>query len=125
MFSKKQIADAVVKFIHHDLIDEIDDAQLKMVLCMVKKSIMDDEDSLDGFLKNPIISTVIKNNDGMYDITAFAGMLKRIIGETHEFPITVPSVPLILSHERKIKMSEADIDSIIGYLEEKPAEQTV
>jgi len=52
-------------------------------------------------------------------------MLKRIIGETHEFPIAVPAVPLILSHERKIKMSEADIDSIIGYLEEKPAEQTV
>jgi len=66
VFSKKQIADAVVKFIHHDLIDEIDDAQLKMVLYMVKKSIMDDEDSLDAFLENPIISTVIKNNDGMY-----------------------------------------------------------
>lgn len=119
MVSKKQIADAVAKFITNDLVQGIDDKQLKFVLCLTKQSLMDNPDVLDTFINNPMIESVFYEEDGMYDIKDFVTMVKKVLDEYNSYPISVPKVPLLLSHDKYIRINSSDIDKIVSYLHEE------
>lgn len=119
MVSKKQMAEAIAKFINNDLIQGIEDKQLKFVLCLTKQSLMDNPDVIDRFLDNPMIVSVIYEEDGMYDIKDFVTMIKKVLDEYSSYPISVPKVPLLLSHEKNIRINSADIDKIVSYLHEE------
>lgn len=49
MVSKKNIAEAISRFIANDLVQGIDDNQLCFVLCIIKQSISENADILDSF----------------------------------------------------------------------------
>lgn len=117
MFSKKNIAEAIIRFIN-DLIQGIDDSQMKFVLCITKQNLSENPDVLDEFIENPLIESVIHEENELYDIKDFASMLKKIIEEYGSYPIIVPKIPLLLPHERVIRINSSDIDKIFGYLRE-------
>lgn len=117
MFSKKNIAEAIARFIN-DLIQGIDDSQMKFVLCITKQNLSENPDMLDDFIKNPMIESIIHEENELYDIKDFASMLKRIIEEYGSYPIVVPKIPLLLPRERLIRINYSDIDKILGYLRE-------
>ena len=50
MYTKKELADAVAKFIGTDLVADIDDKRVKFALCMAKKALKENPDLMDGFL---------------------------------------------------------------------------
>ena len=116
MVTKKQIAEAVAKFITNDLVQGIDDKQLKFVLCLTKQSLLENPDVLDMFMDNPMIESVIYEEEGMYEVKDFVSMLKKVLDEYSSYPISVPKVPLLLSHEKIIRINSADIDKIVSYL---------
>ena len=74
MYTKKQLADSVVKFITNDLMsdeDVMNNKHLKFSLCMAKKALHTNPDVMDGFLDSPIVANVIIENDGEYDVDVF------------------------------------------------------
>lgn len=127
MVSKKEIADAVAKFINKDLVHSIDDKQLKFVLHLIRQTLRENPDSLDSFMESPMIEAVIYEENGMYELNGFITMLKKILNEYESYPIAIPKVPLLLPHEKVIRITAEDIDKILNYLyeEEVVSEKTV
>ena len=116
MYTKKQIADALAKFIHNDLINDIDDRHLKFSLTMAKKALRENPDLLDHFLASPIVSSVVKEQDGMYDVDVFAKTLKNVLNEYESYSVIIPKIPVFAPKDSVLKITSADVDKIIGYL---------
>lgn len=115
MYSKKEIADSVVKFITNDLMADIDDKHQKFTLCMAKKALHENPDILDGFLESPVIASVVKETDGEYDIEPFARTMKNVLSGYDSYSIALPKIPMF-SKESSIEISADDVDKIMSYL---------
>ena len=120
MYTKKQIADALVKFINNDLMNDIDDKHLKFSMSMSKKALKENPSVLDHFMKSPLVSSVIKEEDGMYDVEMFAKTLRNVLSEYDSYSITVPKIPMFAPKDCVIKITAADVDKIISYLNMEP-----
>ena len=116
MYSKKEMSDALIKFITNDLMNDIDDKHLKFTLCMAKKAMKENPDLLDGFLDSPIVSSVIKEQDGMYDIDSFAKTMKNVLSEYDSYTIMIPKIPMFAPKDNVLKITAADVDKILMYL---------
>ena len=117
MYSKKEIADAIIKFINTDLMSEIDDKHLKFTLCMAKKALHENPDLLDGFLDSPIVASVIPEEEGMYDVDVFARTMKNVLSEYDSYTIHIPKIPMFAPKDTVIKITASDVDKILGYLQ--------
>lgn len=117
MYTKKELSDAVVKFINNDILNDIDDRHLKFTLCMAKKALHENPNLLDGFLHSPIVGSVIKEEDGMYDIDMFARTVKNVLSEYDSYSIQIPKIPMFSPKENALKITAADVDKIISYLQ--------
>lgn len=119
MISRKTLANAINKFITNDLIQVIDDTQVKFALSLVKQSIAENPCVIDEFLNNTFISIVIQENDGMYDIDDFVNMLKKVLTEYGGYPVIIPKIPIVLPNEKTIRIESSDIDKIMSYITEE------
>lgn len=117
MYSKKEIADAVAKFITNDLMNDIDDKHLKFTLCMAKKALKENPELLDGFLHSPIVGSVIKQEEEMYDIDSFARTMKNVLSEYDSYSIQIPKIPMFAPKDNVLKITASDVDKIVSYLQ--------
>lgn len=117
MYTKKKIADSIVKFINNDVMSDIENSHLKFSLCLAKKALTANPEIMNEFLSNPLIANVIKEENGEYDITGFMKMLKNIIGEYESYSITIPEIPMFAPRSY-VKITVEDIDKIMSYLDE-------
>lgn len=116
MLSKKIISNAVAKFIENDLAKDIDDVQVKFALFLIKENLLDNSDILITFFENPLVSSVVTEENGQYDIKELSIILKKILNEYGAYPITLPRIPLILPCEKVIQIESCDIDKIMNYI---------
>lgn len=116
MVNKKQLVNGVVKFIEADLIPQIGDRNTKFVLAMAKDSLKENNDLADDFLHSPMVSTLIKEEDGEYDISHFSTILKNVLTEYQSFPVTIPKIPLFSPVEKVLKITAEDIDKLMKYI---------
>lgn len=116
MYTKKEIADSVVKFISNDVLPDIDDSHQKFVLSIAKKSLHNNPDVIDSFLDNPIVSSVIAEENDCYDVEPFARALKGVLSETESYSISIPSIPMFAPKDSFIKIRAEDIDKMLSYL---------
>ena len=116
MHTKKEIADALIKFINNDLMGDIEDKHLKFSLCMAKKSLKENPDLLDHFLESPMVASVVKEQDGMYELETFAKTLKNVLNDYDSYSITIPKIPMFAPKESVIKITAEDVDKIISYM---------
>lgn len=123
MVSKKQIVHGLIKFIEEDLMADIGDRNTKFVLAMAKDSLKENPGFIDIFLQSPMVSSLISEQDGEYDLTHFSTILKSVLSEYQSFPVTIPKIPLFSPTEKTIKVTGEDIDKLIKYM--LPSETTV
>ena len=116
--SKKQIAQSLVKFLEEYLNQTSMDKQTKLILYMAKDSIKNDINVLDSFLDNPLIKTVIMQDDDMYDVTPFITSMRNIISEYGMYSLFIPKVPLLTTEEKCVKLSSSDMDILIKMINE-------
>ena len=120
MYTKKELADSLVKFINNDLMNDIEDKHLKFSLCIAKKALHENPDVLDTFLDSPIISSVIKEVDGEYNIDSFVRTLKSVLSEYGSYSVVIPKIPMFSPTDSELKITAEDIDKILLYLKETP-----
>lgn len=114
--TKKQLVNGVVKFINDDLIPQIGDRNTKFVLAMAKDSLKENDDLADDFLHSPMVSSLVKEEDGMYDISHFSSILKGVLTEYNSFPVTIPKIPLFSPIEKVLKITSEDVDKLMKYV---------
>ena len=113
--TKKQIIDGVAMFIENCLIPSVSDGQIILVLCMVKANLKKNSILVDSFLDNTMVSSVITESEGMYDISTFVKVMKDIL-EDNDFPIIIPSVPLISPQKSVMHLTESQFDKLVSYI---------
>lgn len=116
MYSRKELADSIIKFISNDLLTGIDDPHLKFSLCMAKKALHENPDILENFLESPIIASVITEKDERYDVELFARTMKNVLGEYDSYYIMIPRIPMFSPENNKVKITSEDVDKILSYL---------
>lgn len=114
--TKNQLVNGVVKFIETDLIPDIGDRNMKFVLSMAKDSLKENPDLADSFLNSPMVSTLIGETDGEYNITQFSTILKEVLSEYSSYPVTIPKIPLFSPVEKTLKVTAEDIDKLVSYM---------
>jgi len=116
MVTKEQLINGVVKFIAADLIPQVGDRNTKFVLAMAKDSLKEDPDLADDFLHSPMVSTLIKEEDGEYDVSHFSSILRNVLSEYQSFPVTIPKIPLFSPVEKVLKITADDVDKLMKYI---------
>lgn len=114
--SKKQLVDGVIQFIGHELITQVGDRNMKFVLAMAKDSLRENPDLADEFLQSPMISSIVTENDGMYNISPLSTILRNVLSEYQTFTITIPKIPLFSPTEKTVKISAEDVDKLMKYI---------
>lgn len=121
MITKEQLINGVVKFIAADLIPQVGDRNTKFVLAMAKDSLKENGDLADDFLHSPMVSSLIKEEDSMYDISNFSTILKSVLSEYQSFPVTIPKIPLFSPTEKVLKITAEDVDKLMKYISPQEA----
>ncbi len=116
MVSKENLVHGVVKFIANDLIPLIGDRNTKFVLSMAKDSLKENDDLIDDFLHSPMVSSLVKKKDDMYDVTHFSSILKGVLADGQAFYITIPKIPLFSPTEKMLKITAEDFDKLMKYM---------
>ena len=116
LIKKEDLINGVVKYIGAELIPQIGDRNTKFVLAMAKDSLKQDNDLADEFLRSPMVSTLIKEQDGEYDISHFFTILKGVLAEYNSFPVTIPKIPLFSPVEKVLKITAEDVDKLMKYV---------
>lgn len=116
MLTKKQMVDCVVKFMANDLMPRIEDKKLKFTLCLAKRALLENESVMDGFLRSPMVSSVMKEQGGEFDAEAFLKILRSVLGESGYYRISVPKIPLFAPKESELTITTEDIDKLMAYL---------
>lgn len=119
MYTKRQIADALGKFIQTDLIDSGIDAHSRFSLCMAKKALRENPDLLDHFFDSPIVASVVKEEGDMYDLDILIKTIKGVFAD-EAYSIVLPKIPMFAPKDCIIKINAADIDKIISYIQTMP-----
>lgn len=117
MISKEKLVNGIAKFIESDLIPQIGDRNTKFVLAMAKDSLKEDEDILDDFFESPMVSSLVMEQDGMYDIGHLSSILKNVLSEYQSFPVTIPKIPLFSPTEKVLKITAEDVDKLMKYIQ--------
>jgi hypothetical protein len=118
MYTKKELAEGIGKFINNDLIPSVDNERLRFVLCICKKAMYENPDMLDAFFESPLIASVTKNgeDEDMYDISVLAKSMKSVLSEYESYPIVIPKIPVFAPDRNVVRITSADIDKIIAYM---------
>jgi len=112
--TKRHIVEGVTKFIDDTLIPETYDGQLRFVLSIMKDTIKKKPETVDAFLHNPVISSSIEEDEGMYEIGHFVDTMRNILEDCECYPITVPEVPLFSPTSKVVKITASDFEKLVN-----------
>lgn len=116
MITKEQLVNGVAKFIATELIPQVGDRNTKFVLAMAKDSLKENGDLAEDFLHSPMVSSLIKEEDGEYDVSHLFSILKSVLTEYNSFPVTIPKIPLFSPTEKVLKITAEDVDKLMKYI---------
>lgn len=113
--SKKQITDGLIRFIDGVLMPQCKDKQTSLILSMSKDMLKKKGDLIDSFLDNSLISSVIIEDDGMYEISHFIDSMKNVLTENN-YPITLPTIPLLAPDSTTLHLTANNFDQLVNYI---------
>lgn len=118
MVTKKQIVNAVVKFVENDMMKSAGSGSSKFLAVLGKNALKKNPAIIDNVLENPLVKEVIAEDNGMYDIDSAAEMLKKTMEEAGALPLQLPKIPLVLPEGDEIRLDRTDIDRLLSYMQE-------
>lgn len=117
MATKKQIADGTAGFIETRLLPRTDGKRPRLALRMAEEALRNTPDTADAFLENPLVASVMKEEDGDYDVESLADVLKGALGDGGLCPVSVPGVPLLAPEGAVVHISSEDIGCLLSLVQ--------
>lgn len=121
--TKDNLVKGLIKFINDDLIPQVGDRNKKFVLAMAKDSLRQNENLIDEFMQNPMVSTLVVKDGDEYDVTLLLTILKNTLTEYESLSVAIPRIPIFSPTEKLLKITVEDIEKLIKYI--VPAETTM
>jgi len=116
MVTKEQIIDGLAKYLDAEVMNKINDKSFKIVLTMALVSMKKNPKILDDLLHNEILSQVVNEQNGQYDLDNLFSVLQEVITKYGDFPLTIPPVKFISPNEKVLRFSMDDVSKLKSYI---------
>lgn len=106
--TKIQIINGVIKYAKNEIVNNITDKPVKMMFAAGVKSLELVPSVADKFFNNSIVSTIIQDENGLYNLDNIYQILTETMTEYGDFPVTIPVIktPLIFRKSDVAKLKE-------------------
>ena len=117
--TKQQIINGVVKYTKNEVLNKIVDKPLKMIIATVVAMMETNPKILDNVFNNSMLSSMLYEEDGMYEIDELMEVVEDIMNEYGEFPVTIPAIKFISPMEKELSFGASDIKKLREYITSK------
>lgn len=114
--TKSQIINGVIEYAKSEMIDKITDKPLKMILATGISAIELNNSIVDGLFENPIVSGILGESDGKYELDDISEILFKTLDEYGDFPIIIPAIKFISPYEKELKFTSSDVRKLKEYI---------
>lgn len=112
-----KISNGIAEYIHHEVIPHIPDAKVKTMLGAVVFALRRNPEMTATLMNNPIIASVVKCNDGEYDLSIALDAIAESVREYGNLEVTIPRIPFLMAEEKTMSFSASDIERLRSYME--------
>lgn len=112
LVSKDAIVNGIMNYIDTEVTRVVTDSNLKFVLTALISAVEVNPRLVDTFFENELLKSVLKEENGSYDIETAEEILKKTIKECGALTIEIPSIPLLLPRPQELKFTSHDIDGM-------------
>ena len=114
--SKQQMVNGLTKYVKEEVINKITDKPLKIVIAIGITALETNPSLADPILTNDIVSSLLREDDGTYDIDTAFDVIKKTLDEYGDFPVTIPAIKFVSPEEKTLTFSGKDIKKIKDYI---------
>lgn len=114
--SKEKLINTLSDFITDDLMQDVKDGALKMMALAITKMAKKSPEMIDKFLDNAIVSSLLCEEDGEYNLDTALNILRETVNETGKIYLTIPSIPLIYPEGSRLGITPSDVNKLINRL---------
>ena len=117
--TKQQIISGVVKYTKNEVLNKIVDKPLKMIIATVVAMMETNPKIVDAVFNNSIISAMLYEDNGMYEIDELMEVIEDIMNEYGEFPVVIPAIKFISPMEKELSFGASDVNKLREYIANK------
>lgn len=114
--TKSEIINGVVKFAKNEVIDKIPDKALKMIIATGVSVIEINPEVADNFFNNPMVSTILKEEDGKYNLDKTFEIIEKTLTDYGDFPVKIPPIKFLSPNEKELTFSLVDVSKLKEYI---------
>lgn len=114
--TKQQIIKGVIEFAKKDILDTIMDKPLQIILATGITALETNPSLADSIFENPMVSTILKEQNGQYDIDDIFAIIETTLNEYGDFPIIIPKIKFITPCDKELRFSANDIKRLKTYI---------
>lgn len=115
-FTKQEIVTGIVRYAKNEIINKISDKPLKIIIATAVSMLETNPDIANNIFANPIVSSLLNENDGLYNIDAFETAIETAIREYGDFPVQIPAIKFISPTEKQLTFTVSDISKLKEYI---------
>lgn len=114
--SKQQLVNGVVKFAKMDVLPKIPDKTFKLVMATGIAMLENNPDIVDPLLKNPMVSAILNEEDGLYETDDLKEALIDAMKEYGDLKIKIPGIKFLSPEEKELSFGAQDISRLSEYI---------
>ena len=119
MVTKNELLSAVIKYIKAEVIPHIEDRPTQMVLSAALYAVNAKPAIVDPFLNNPIVSSILQGENGLYDTETIIKVLNDLVEEYGGIPVKIPPIKFLTSTENTLTFRSGDIEKLAEYINKR------
>lgn len=114
--TKQQIINGVVKYAKNEIINKIIDKPLKMIIATCVSMMEVNPSVADVVFNNPMVSAILREKDGMYDIDGVIEIIEKTMNEYGDFPVKIPAIKFVSPSEKELTFAVSDVKKLREYI---------
>lgn len=114
--TKQHIVNGLVKYSKNEIIPKISDKAFKIIVSAATTMIEFHPEIITKYLDNEMISSILMENGGFYDIDMVVETLEKTLEEYGDFSLKIPGIKFISPEEKVLNFTAADIKKLKTYI---------
>ena len=114
--SKEQLINGVAKYARNEMLPKIPDKSFRMILDIGVSAMEINPKIADSVLENPLIKTMMVDQDGMYDIDMFDKVMGKTIQEYKQIDLSIPGIKFLSPETKMLHFDASDVEKIKRYV---------
>lgn len=110
--TRQQILNGAANYIRSEMIPHIPDKSFRVILETLAAMVQMSPKAVDSFFENPMLSAVLQEKDGFYDLDIVESALVKATETYGGLELNVPKIPLLTKDEKTLTFSANDIRAL-------------